>query len=63
MVWNLPKNPVKCSSLDSQSFVFSSSGVGVVEFMVIFGFSFVLFFFLRIKIKCVSEVLRVVSLC
>ena len=34
-----------------------------MEFMVIFGFSFVLFFFLRIKIKCVSEVLRVVSLC
>ena len=29
-----------------------------MEFMVIFGFSFV-FLFWRIKIKCVSEVLRV----
>ena len=45
MVWNLPKNPVKCRSLDALSFVFSSSGVGVVEFMVILGFCFVLFFF------------------
>lgn len=34
-----------------------------MEFMVILGFCFVLFFFLRIKIKCVSEVLRVFSLC
>ena len=33
-----------------------------MEFMVILGFCFV-FFFLRIKIKCVSEVLRVFSLC
>ena len=33
-----------------------------MEFMVILGFYFV-FVFLRIKIKCVSEVLRVFSLC
>ena len=35
-----------------------------MEFMVILGFCFVLFFFFwRIKIKCVSEVSRVFSLC
>jgi len=61
MVWNPPKNPVKCRSLDFQSFVFSSSGVAVVEFMVILVFFF--FFFGGLRSSVFRRFYKFFSLC